>query len=680
MVFFLRIAFVLLSTLPVTEPRASASGMDPDPVRATLERAYHSLRARNYDDAISAFESAVALTPERANIRKDLAYAYLKVGQTLRARDQFAEAMRLDPEDTHVALEYAFLCFETKHQAVARRVFDRLRRRGNQTAEAAFQKIDNELAVGIARWTRAAELSPSSYSVHHELARLAEQRDDLALAAKHYHRAWQLRPDLRAFLLDLGRVWKALGNAEQAFTALLAASRSAEPRVAEAARELLPSRYPYVYEFQRALALDPRNLALRRELAYLHLAMGNAAEAEGEFRQIVQADGADALSSAQLGFLLLQRKEMTEGVGLLERALKFADGSDDELADRIRTALGMPRTLRKRADVPRSKTSAEARHMAQRSLEAGYLKDALKYLRIAHENDPADFDVIEKLGQTYNLLKDDRQAVEWFRLARKSPDPRIAADSSRAFESLHPAFARFRTSAWAFPMYSSRWRDVFAYSQLKTELMPNWPVQFYLSTRFAGDARRKLAPIVSSMNEQYLSESAVVFGLGASTRAWHGARAWVESGLALSYLDRPDTSRTRGDHRGGVSAVRTFGRNIGASESGLFFEPSGDFVYMSRFDRDGLLYLRGRGGYTLAPTSAVQLQFSWNLNRTTDTRRYQWANTVETGPGVRVHFRGMPQPLLFSIDAMAGRYTVRDPARPPQFTDLRIGLWYAFTR
>ena len=43
-------------------------------------------------------------------------------------------------------------------------------------------------------------------------------------------------------------------------------SRGAEPRVAEQARELLNPRYPYVYEFEAALALDPGNADLRREL------------------------------------------------------------------------------------------------------------------------------------------------------------------------------------------------------------------------------------------------------------------------------------------------------------------------------------------------------------------------------------------------------------------------------
>ncbi len=37
------------------------------------------------------------------------------------------------------------------------------------------------------------------------------------------------------------------------------------------ARELLPARYPYVYEFRGASELDPTNTELHRELAYLLL-------------------------------------------------------------------------------------------------------------------------------------------------------------------------------------------------------------------------------------------------------------------------------------------------------------------------------------------------------------------------------------------------------------------------
>src|SRR5947209_2666695 len=173
-----------------------------DPAYAPLEKAYEAVKVKNYDAAIASFEQAIRAAPQRADIHKDLAYTLLKVGANEAARDQFADAVRLDPADSHVALEYAFLCYETNQQAVARRVFDRIRKTGDATAEQAFQNIDRPLAEGIARWTKALEMSPGNFSAHQELARLADQRDESQLAAEHYEQAWRIKPEERSLLLD----------------------------------------------------------------------------------------------------------------------------------------------------------------------------------------------------------------------------------------------------------------------------------------------------------------------------------------------------------------------------------------------------------------------------------------------------------------------------------------------
>ena len=210
-----RIAIVLVMTFVCLRAQT------PDPAYQPLDRAYQALRDKNYDQAIAGFQQAITLAPDRASIRKDLAYTLLKVGENEAARDQFGEAMRLDPTDQHVALEYAFLCYETKQQALARRIFDRIRKTGDpalqNTAEQAFQNIDQPLAAGIARWQKALEGDPDNFSAHQELATLAEQRDQLDLAAEHYAAAWKLRPGERSLMLDLGRVWKLLGRDEDAY-------------------------------------------------------------------------------------------------------------------------------------------------------------------------------------------------------------------------------------------------------------------------------------------------------------------------------------------------------------------------------------------------------------------------------------------------------------------------------
>ncbi len=657
----------------------------PDPAYPFLERAYQALRDKNYDQAIAGFQRAIALAPDRGSIRKDLAYTLLKVGENEAARDQFGEALRLDPKDQHVALEYAFLCYESKQQALARRIFDGIRKTGDapfrETAEQAFQNIDQPLAAGIARWQKAIESEPGNFSAHQELATLAEQRDELALAAQHYEIAWKLRPAERSLMLDLGRVWRLLGRDEEADPLLLAASRGRPPRVAQRARELLPNRYPYVYEFEKALQLDPQNFELRREYAYLLLALGKKDEAEHQFQALHEASPNDLLTSAQLGFLRLNRQDFAGAQPLLDQVLK---GGDDELASRVRAALKLPQTLEHRAR-PAQAASEDAKALAEKSMKAGYMQDALKYLTIAHENDPADFSTMLKLGWAYNILHDDQEAIKWFREASKSSDPAISDEAGKAYRNLAPEFEPLRTTVWIFPVFSSRWHDVFGYGQIKTELkLGRFPIRPYLSIRLDGDVRQTIGPTIGEADPQYLSETSFIFAAGVATLPWHGITGWFEAGEAIKYLpSRTDVGAMIPDYRGGISSAKGFG-HLMTSSAGLYFETNDDAVFISRFQNDMLFYSQNRAGYTLPSAEGMgglQAQLYWNGNVTTDRLHQYWANFAETGPGLRFRFRNLPKSLLFSVNFLRGAYLVNvDNPRRPNYFDLRIGIWYAFTR
>lgn len=649
-----------------------------DPAYTELDRAYQALRIKRYDAAIAGFERAIALAPDRPSIRKDLGYTLLKVGENAAARDQFAVAMRLDPGDVNVALEYAFLCYETKQEIAARRVFGRLRET-NATAAQAFENVDRPLREGIERWQQALAANSDNFSGHQELAHLAELRDELGLAAEHYEKAWRLRPQRRELLADLGRIWKQQGRIEDANAALLVASRAAEPRLAEQARELLPERYPYVSEFEQALALDPANVELRRELAFLQLQLQHPQEAEKQFESVLRNSHGDLLAAAQLGLLRMQRGDDAGAMELLNPVLT---ADDPDLAARVRAALRLPPTLG-----PRKADSGEdLKQLGIRSLEKGYLKDALKYLSAAHENDNLDFDVMLKLGWTNNLLKNDGEAVKWFDLARQSPDQKTAAEAARAYRNLRPSLKRFRTTVWAFPTFSSRWHDMFAYAQAKTEFRaPGWWVRPYASLRFVGDTNGAVSP-GSGWAPQYLSESAATVAAGVSTPSWRGLVGWFEAGVQVPFRQSQiarDIGWARPDYRGGASYARGIGHLLTPGSHGFFAETNDDVVYVSRFNSDTLLYSQNRAGFTLpepeAALGGLHVQLYWNSNVTADVKRLYWANTAETGPGLR--FRFPRWPLLFSVDALQGGYLVNEGnPRGPRFTDLRAGVWYAFSR
>jgi Tfp pilus assembly protein PilF len=542
---------------------ALAAAQAPDPAYEPLARAYAALQLRDYPAAVAGFTRAIEHAPQRASIRKDLAYTYLKIGENELARGQFRQALAMDASDVQVAMEYAFLCNESKQVAEARRIFDRIRQTGNAAAERAFQNIDQPLAAGIEHWQRALATGPDNFSAHYELATLAEEREELPLAAEHFEKAWRLLPDRRTVLVDLGRVWKAMGRADNAIAALLAASRGGEPRAAEQAREVLPDRYPFVSEFRRALSLDPANGELRRELGYLLLRMNREPEAEQEFRTLTETAPEDMLAATQLGFLLLARGDQAAANPLFERVLA---GPDEDLANRVRAVLHMPQVLNRRPQ--QAADSIDARIMAERSIKAGYMKDALKYLQVAHEDDPGDFEAMLKLGWTYNVLHQDATAARWFDLARRSPDPKIATEGRTAWHNLSSALKKFSTTVWIYPIYSARWHDFFSYAQAKTELRNKTRVQPYVSLRFVGDTR----VTVGAVSPQYLSESSFIVAGGMRVLPWHGAGAWFEAGSAMSYA----TGHIVPDYRGGLNFGRSIGRLLTAESSGWFADTAAD--------------------------------------------------------------------------------------------------------
>lgn len=667
---------VLITTIAALALGQAAA---PEPSYQDLEQAYQALRAKDYDLAIAQFQKALAKLPDRPSIRKDLAYTFLKVGENEAARDQFAEAMKLDPADVNVALEYGFLCYETKQQVNARRVFDRLRK-NNATAAQAFENVDRPLREGIARWQAALASQPDNFSGHEELALLAEQREELGLAAEHFEKAWRLRPARRDLLVSLGRAWMQMDRPEEAMAALLAVSRTEEPRIAEQARDLLPQRYPYVYEFERALALDVSNIPLRRELAYLLLQLNQQSQAEAQFQALIEKAPDDLQSTAQLGLMKLARGDKEGALPLLNRVLARGDPA---LVERVRAALHPPEP-KTELKVRGQASITEAKDMAAKSLEKGYLKDALKYLTIAHEGDPADYEVMLKLGWANNMLKDDREAVKWFGEAARSPDAKISAEAAKAYRNLASTLDRFRTTVWVFPTFSTRWHDLFAYAQVKTELrVPGWFVHPYLSVRFTGDSHGAITP-GAGLAPQYLSENAATLGIGLATNTWHRATAWVEAGEQMRYRSSlTDTSRMTPDYRGGVTYTRGLGHVMAQGSHGFFGETNDDAVYVSRFDKDTLFYTQNRVGYTFREMEAwggLHGQIYWNGNLTADVKRQYWANTFETGPGLRFRFERLPS-FLFSVNALRGTYVVNQGnPRGANFRDFRVGVWYAFTR
>ena len=367
------------------------------------------------------------------------------------------------------------------------------------------------------------------------------------------------------------------------------------------------------------------------------------------------------------GLLYLADEQTALAMPLLRDVL---DHAPPVVANRARMALKMPLVLE---DHQAAESPIDPRLLGERSYDAGFMKDAKRYFLIAREQNPFDAFIALKLGWTTNMLHDDVAALRWFDIARKSTDPAIATEAAKAWHNLRPDNELFRTTLWAYPLFSTRWHDVFGYGQIKTEIrLKKLPFHPYVSIRFVGDERRSTGGI----SPQNLSESAFVVGAGVATRSWHGAMGWFEAGSSIGYL----TGVASRDFRGGISYGKTIGASLTAEHNGWFVETLADSVFVSRFDDDLINYSQTRIGFS-SSLAAFRIQPYWSVNGTVDVKRQYWANFAETGPGFRFHPPAAPASMWVSVGVVRGVYLINEGnPRRPNYNDFRAGVWYAFTK
>jgi len=319
-----------------------------------------------------------------------------------------------------------------------------------QTAARTYDRINQEWSREITRWETVIEQDPLNRSAQLELAERYANHGQSERAVERYLAAWLVPSDQPRdpILPKLAAAREAAGDTEGANGAWLLDSRSAETRIAEEAKDHLPERYLYAREFRRVLELNPRDTDLRRDLVYLWLEVGTSEEARTEFAILLDQDANDLLAAAQFAFLYPERNNEAAAVELLQRA---RNSPDDDVARRAREKLREINEARARPQ----------RELGEKIVRASFLKDARRELLQAYELNPDDDSTALKLGIVHNLLRQDREALRWFQRASTSADAVIAGQARQSYDNLAGQYRRVSTTAWMFPFFSSRFKDVF---------------------------------------------------------------------------------------------------------------------------------------------------------------------------------------------------------------------------
>jgi tetratricopeptide (TPR) repeat protein len=208
---------------------------------STLARGFEHLRSKSYDAAIDAFIEVLELTPERNDVRKNLAYTYFKVGRNELARMQFAEIVRRDSSDHASALELAYLDYESPESAKkadAYRLFKSLRTSPDSairsSAQVAFASADTALAERMALWGHAMRQEPENDLMSIQFARAAEERGLAGIAEQYYRGSTR---EFKTEWLSVARLARGAGRIGEAEEAERHAIESGNPFLAEQVRE-----------------------------------------------------------------------------------------------------------------------------------------------------------------------------------------------------------------------------------------------------------------------------------------------------------------------------------------------------------------------------------------------------------------------------------------------------------
>jgi tetratricopeptide (TPR) repeat protein len=330
--------YLLLGTALALVPQRSAAlealqhavKLAPFSVAAQHGLAMALARFGELEEARRAFERTLALDPELAPAHGSLAAILAAQGELEAAAGHFTEAIRL----------------ERNPAAIARYHYQRGRvyRQRNQPRQAVedFERAvalspdfaKAYLELGIARvesqdnqgaftaLRRAVELAPQDPDARYELGLHCLRLERPAEALEHLMVASGLRPDNRNVLLALARALSAAGRTEEArrlFERLRRAAKAEafhDPNEAKAGElnnegvslEKEGRLAEALEKYRAAVALEPRELTFRRNLAFALCRLERWPEAVAELREVLRIRPGDVEATRAL-YIALEKTD-----------------------------------------------------------------------------------------------------------------------------------------------------------------------------------------------------------------------------------------------------------------------------------------------------------------------------------------------------------------------------------
>ena len=350
--------------LAAVEHAAAAVKLGPDvaSVQVTLGKVLE--RQGRQQDALAAYQRAVALDPNYDAARAKVARMALDLEQPRLAREAADELVRRNAESADNQFMLGLVAAGTGEVETARKAYNEaIRLRGGhyaagwfnlgslerdakqpEAAIAAYQKAIEQRAdydeawnnlglvqldlaqveEAIASFRKAAEIDPSSAAAWSNLGKAYAERNDYPAAATAYEEALKRAPKNRTTRLRLAAAYRKTGRIAEAVAGYESLVRD-EPRYANAWYNL---GIAYVAAqrsadaqkaYETALGLEPDHRASKKNLGFLFAKAGDLGKAEPLLTAAIDAEPTDTESRVMLAQVLLSRGDRN---GCLKQAVQ----------------------------------------------------------------------------------------------------------------------------------------------------------------------------------------------------------------------------------------------------------------------------------------------------------------------------------------------------------------------
>ena len=300
---------------PPAQGSAAAAASAPDHARAyyhfTLARRYRELagafnRGEYIERAIAEYKQAMEADPDSLFLRVELAELYARVSRVGDAVREAEAVLKIDSD------------YSDAHRLLAGIYWHSL---GENLSEQATKE---SLGKAMEHLEVVVRLDPSDVESALELGRLYKVTNQPAKAEELFKRLLNDDPTSRSALANLAQLYFDRGDYDQAVDLL---QKMPEGAMDPPLLGMLGYGYLQTHEFdkaiaayEKALALDPDNLDLRRVYAEGLIASGKTAAARAELEKILRLEPQDGPTYLRLAQVDRQEGRFEQARQELERA------------------------------------------------------------------------------------------------------------------------------------------------------------------------------------------------------------------------------------------------------------------------------------------------------------------------------------------------------------------------